>query len=344
MVSPDRMDLIVEYLNIEGFNGKGIAELVPDIPGFLASQGVAGPYVGSQGDFSGRFDNTKVSKTINGNKKTGFAGMHNDTEVQHLCFNDTGEADDYTSQLMTQDPIARGSVGGHTAKGMPKRNLSASNFNHNGVMAANILSIAQNSAPTAQFCTDVTTVLGGTDYDQVFSLLPFAYATGSNLVHPLAPVLAGGAPPATGTPPPAPTPKTPSKKGKKKKKIVPVEPEPEPEPKEEAPTLTLPPSGDTSDQHIVDLFQNEKPQYKLASEPKRTLSKKTWKERRDAGNVQYPYPGALYITFAPHPQDGVLQPKGDVVMDASDPTEFARVSNLQFSGTTAEQEEAERDL
>ena len=325
MVSPDRMDLIVEYLNIEGFNGKGIAELVPDIPGFLASQGIAGPYVGSQGDFSGKFDNTNVSKTINGNSKTGFIGMHNDTEVQHLCFTDYVQANEYTSRLMTKDPIARGTVGGRTGSGAPKRNLSAGNFNHNGAMASNILSIAQSGAPTAQFCTDVTTVLGGTDYDQVFSLLPFQYAVGSNLVHPLAPVLAGGAPPAT--PPPAPTPKAASKKVKI---IVPVEPEEE----EEAPVLALPPSGDTSDQHIIDLFQNEKPQYKLASEPKRTLSKKSWKERRDAGNLQYPYPGAIYITFQPHPQDSELQPTADIVMDASNPTEFARVSNL------ADQDEA----
>lgn len=331
MVSPQDMDLIVEYLNIEGFNGKGIAELVPDIPGFLASQGVAGPYVGTQGDFNSKFDNTKVSKTINGNTKTGFAGMHNAAMAQLLCFADEIEADEYTSRLMTQDPLARGSVGGRTGSGAPKKNLSASNFNHNGVMAANILSIAQNGAPTAQFCTDVKAVLGGTDYDQVFSLLPFQYAIGNNLIHPLAPKVTGGAPPATptpapstpATPPPAPTPTaTPS-----------ADPEESEEPEEEVveeviEELALPPSGDTSDQHIVQLFKNEKPQFDLVSKPQRTLSKKVWKERRDAGNIMYPYPGALYITFQPHPQDGVLQPKGDVVMDASDPTEFARVTSL----------------
>jgi hypothetical protein len=193
-------------------------------------------------------------------------------------------------------------------------------------MAANILSIAQSGAPTNQFCTDVITVLGGTDYDQVFSLLPFQYAVGSNLVHPLAPTLAGGAPPAT--PPPAPTPKKATKGKKARKIIVPSEPTDEESEIEEFEELALPPSGDTSDQHIVDLFQNEKPQYKLASNPKRTISKKSWKERRDAGNTQYPYPGALYITFQPHPQDSQLQPTADVVMDASDPIEFARVSAL----------------
>jgi len=104
MVSPDRMDLIVEYLNIEGFNGKGIAELVPDIPGFLASMGIAGPYVGSQGDFSGKFDNTKVSKTINGNTKTGHVGTHNDTVIQNLCFTDEVQANEYTSRLMRRSP------------------------------------------------------------------------------------------------------------------------------------------------------------------------------------------------------------------------------------------------
>ena len=344
MVLEQNMDLIIEYLNIEGFNGKGIAELVPDIPGFLASQGVAGPYVGTQGDFNSKFDNTKVSKTINGNSKTGFPGMHNDAMAQLLCFTDVNQADDYTSRLMTKDPLARGSVGGRTGSGAPKKNLGAGNFNHNGVMAANILSLAQNGAPTAQFCTDAQTVVGGTDYNQVFSLLPFQYAIGNNLIHPLAPALAGGAPPATAmpaqqqqpaTPPPAPTPTvTPS-----------ADPEESEEPTEEVEEvvleeLTLPPSGDTSDQHIIQLFKNEKPQYDLVSKPQRTLSKKVWKERRDAGNVMYPYPGALYITFAPHPQDKELQPKADAVMDASNPVEYAKVSNQQFTGDDDEQAEA----
>ena len=325
------MDLIVEYLNVEGFNGKGIAELVPDVPGFLASQGISGPYVGSQGDFSGNFDNTKVSKTINGNTKTGYVGMHNDTEITKLCFVDIDQANAYTAALMTQDPLARGKIGGLTGSGQPKRNLGSGNFNHNGVMAANILSLAQNGAPVQQWCTDAATVLSGTPYDQVFSLLPFQYALGNHLVHPLAPPLAGGGAPATGTlpptpqtpptaPPPAPTPKaTPSADD-------PAEEPEEAEPFEEE--LTLPPSGDSSDKHISSLFKNEKPQYDVNNNPSRTLSKKVWKERRDSGKLMYPYPGPLYITFQPHPQDSILQPKFDVVADAADPNEFARVSTL----------------
>jgi len=297
MTENQRHALLV-YLNIEGIRSTAITDLDDDIVDLLNDNGYSIPtYKSGAGSGNPMFGgNKQYTKHI----QTHF----NDANIQTwIGLADEGEADNYTRRVVAapaktgdSKSAKRNSIGDP----LPVRVLKPEMFDHNGMMAKNILSIASTGMPEAAWIAAAKKVAAGANYLSEFPAnLGDTYALGSRGIHPSM---------GATTPAPAPTPNPP---------VAPVIPTPTPvatpvveevvveEPAEVIEEVTAPAGtkyfdGDEVGDVIVDPVKTG-----------RALNDATWAAREASMGGKYPYNAtkqSLIINLAQHPQNALLQP------------------------------------
>ena len=296
-MTEDQRHALLVYLNIEGFRAGAMTLLDNDIVDLLNDNNYYVPtYQTGAGSGNPMFGgNKQYSKHV----QTQFTSSNIQT---WMGLADEAEADNYTRRVVAppaktgdSKSAKRNSVGDP----LPARVLKPENFDHNGMMAKNILSIASTGMPEAAWIAAAKKVAAGANYLSEFPAnLGDTYALGSRGVHP-----SMGA--TTPTPAPAPTP-TP---------VAPATPAPTPTPVEEevvveepaevisevtAPAGTKYFDGDQVGDEIVDPVKTG-----------RALNDATWAARDGSMGGKYPYDvtkQSLIIKLAQHPQNALLQP------------------------------------
>lgn len=291
-LTPDQADAILIYLTIEGFKQKSIIALSQDIEDLLADNGYSIPtYTHGRGKGNPYIaPGRQYSSQITNNFNDAFI-------ANNIGLADEGEADNYTRYIYA----AGGSTG--TSKSakvnsagdpLPSRNLGPEYFDHNGMMATNILSIAASGLPDPTWIASAKLTAGGQSYLAQFPANWGAtYALGSRGIHPNASGVV-----ATPTPTPAPT------------------PTPTPTP---TPAVTPTPDDEEEETEVVEEVEVEvTPQHyvypdeiQAVSPPKievtRGLNDSTWSIRENNNDGLYPYPANDLIIHLT-PADSKYQP------------------------------------
>ena len=297
MTENQRHALLV-YLNIEGIRSTAITDLDDDIVDLLNDNGYSIPtYKSGAGSGNPMFGgNKQYTKHI----QTHF----NDANIQTwIGLADEGEADNYTRRVVAapaktgdSKSAKRNSIGDP----LPVRVLKPEMFDHNGMMAKNILSIASTGMPEAAWIAAAKKVAAGANYLSEFPAnLGDTYALGSRGIHPSM---------GATTPAPAPTPNPP---------VAPVIPTPTPvatpvveevvveEPAEVIEEVTAPAGTKYFDAtNVGDVIVDP-------VKTGRALNDATWAAREASMGGKYPYNAtkqSLIINLAQHPQNALLQP------------------------------------
>ncbi len=291
-MTEDQRHALLVYLNIEGFRAGAMSQLDNDIVDLLNDNGYTIPtYQTGAGSGNPMFGgNKQYSKHV----QTHFlnANINN-----WMGLTDEAEADNYTRHVVARPAKtgdSKSAKRNSAGDPLPARVLKPEMFDHNGMMAKNILSIASTGMPDPAWIAAAKKVAAGANYLSEFPAnLGDTYALGSRGVHP-----SMGA--TTPTPAPAPTP-TP---------VAPVIPtsvveEVVEEPAEVIEEVTAPAGtkyfdGTNVGDVIVDPVKTG-----------RALNDATWAAREASMGGKYPYNAtkqSLIINLAQHPQNALLQP------------------------------------
>ena len=297
-MTEDQRHALLVYLNIEGFRAGAMSAIDNDIVDLLNDNNYYVPtYQTGAGSGNPMFGgNKQYSKHV----QTHFL----DSNIQKwMGLADEGEADNYTRRVVASPAKtgdSKSAKRNSAGDPLPARVLKPEMFDHNGMMAKNILSIASTGMPEAAWIAAAKKVAAGANYLSEFPAnLGDTYALGSRGIHP-----SMGA--TTPTPAPAPTP-TP---------VVPAAPAPTPtpvvedevvveEPAEVIEEVTAPAGtkyfdGDQVGDEIVEPVKTG-----------RALNDATWAARESSMGGKYPYDvtkQSLIIDLAQHPQNALLQP------------------------------------
>ena len=297
-------DTIIQYLQTEALKDAVIkGPLIDDVVDLLNDNGYTIPLSNRSKPLLGSTGNTQRYAQISTMKQT---LVDADNIASQLGFTDLVECNNYTRNIQVSGKATTGTQktqkttpAGNTP---PSRALNATFFDHNGQMAANILSIASTGSPTASWIASAKKVAAGTNYTSEFpvSVGP-SYIIGDRGINQMLTGTATSAPanPVTPTPPspPAPTPA---------------------EETEETPEVTTPvetvvetvatPEGVTV---MADtLSAKMKNGLSSASSENRRLSIPKWEERDKTDSGQYPYPlkdQPIYFMLTPAAEDSSLQ-------------------------------------
>jgi hypothetical protein len=297
-MSEDQRHALLVYLNIEGFRAGAMTAIDNDIVYLLDDNGFTIPnYQSGAGTGNAMFGGGKqYSKHV----QTNF----NDSNIQTwMGLTGEGEADNYTRAIVappanTGDSKSskRNSVGDP----LPARVLKPEFFDHNGMMARNILSIASTGMPDPSWISAAKKVAAGANYLSEFPAnLRDTYALGSRGVHPRL-----GATTSAPAPAPAPTP-TPAAPAPQKKVLMPVVDETEPI--EVVVEEITAPTGTTylGTNDVVTTA------LKTVRSNGRSLNDATWASRDTNMGGMYSYDTnkqPLEIIFKQHPNNDILQP------------------------------------
>jgi len=295
-MSEDQRHALLVYLNIEGFRAGAMTAIDNDIVYLLDDNGFTIPnYQSGAGTGNAMFGGGKqYSKHV----QTNF----NDSNIQTwMGLTGEGEADNYTRAVVAppaktgdSKSAKRNSVGDP----LPARVLKPEFFDHNGMMAKNILSIASTGMPEAAWIVAAKKVAAGANYLSEFPAnLRDTYALGSRGIHPNM----GATTPA---PAPAPTP-TPAAPAPQKKVLMPVVDETEP--MEVVVEEITAPTGTTylGTNDVVTTA------LKTVRSNGRSLNDATWAARDSGMSGMYSYDTnkqPLEIIFKQHPNNDILQP------------------------------------
>jgi len=295
-MSEDQRHALLVYLNIEGFRAGAMTAIDNDIVYLLDDNGFTIPnYQSGAGTGNAMFGGGKqYSKHV----QTNF----NDSNIQTwMGLTGEGEADNYTRAVVAppaktgdSKSAKRNSVGDP----LPARVLKPEFFDHNGMMAKNILSIASTGMPEAAWIVAAKKVAAGANYLSEFPAnLRDTYALGSRGIHPNM----GATTPA---PAPAPTP-TPAAPAPQKKVLMPVVDETEP--MEVVVEEITAPTGTTylGTNDVVTTA------LKTVRSNGRSLNDATWAARDSSMSGMYSYDTnkqPLEIIFKQHPNNDILQP------------------------------------
>ena len=302
-LSEVQRNALLVYLNIEGFRSGAVTDLDNDIVDLLNDNGhVVGNYAAGRGAGNPVFGGNKsYSKYTLSN--------HNDSNIQKwMGFTGEQEADNYTRRVVAppaKTGDSKGAKRNSAGDPLPTRVLKPENFDHNGMMAKNILSIATTGMPEAAWIAAAKKVAAGANYLSEFPAnLGDTYALGSRGVHPTMGV-------TTPTPAPAPTPTPVIPAG------TPATPAPTPtpvveeevvveEPAEVIEEVTAP-AGTKYYDGVDDIGSAIVNPVKTG----RALNDATWAARDASMGGKYPYDvtkQSLIIKLAQHPQNALLQP------------------------------------
>ncbi len=290
-MTEDQRHALLVYLNIEGFRAGAMSQLDNDIVDLLNDNGYTIPtYQTGAGSGNPMFGgNKQYSKHV----QTHFlnANINN-----WMGLTDEAEADNYTRHVVARPAKtgdSKSAKRNSAGDPLPARVLKPEMFDHNGMMAKNILSIASTGMPDPAWIAAAKKVAAGANYLSEFPAnLGDTYALGSRGVHP-----SMGA--TTPTPAPAPTP-TP---------VAPVIPtsvveEVVEEPAEVIEEVTAPAGTKYFDEILT-------PAPTTPVKTGRALNDATWAAREASMGGKYPYnvtKQPLIINLAQHPQNALLQP------------------------------------
>jgi hypothetical protein len=298
----DQCMTIMGYLNMEAFSKKTLTAIDDDVVAFLNNNGYTIPIWGS-----GRGANNPV---IGGGSQ--YSAMlsdkkfWNDANIQtYLGFTGQGEADDYTRNVSAPPATNTGTSSGAKINSagdkLPSRNLGPEYFDHNGMMAKNILAIAATGNPDPVWVASAKKVAAGANYLSEFpAQLGDTYVLGNALIHPQLSSTTPTATPtptpvATPTPTPTPTPTVVTTDEDDDEEISEVV--------EEEPEVVTPPSandnfGPTPDKELAVSITTSG----------RSLNDATFASRATNNNGFYPYPGTLIVPLIADTQNALLQP------------------------------------
>ena len=289
---------LLVYLNIEGFKAGAITDLDDEIVDLLNDNGhVIGQYSSGRGAGNPVFGGKKsYSKYTLAN--------HNDTNIQTwMGLADVAEADNYTRRVVAPPATtgdSKSAKRNSAGDPLPARNLRPPNFDHNGMMAKNILSIASTGMPEAAWIAAAKKVAAGANYLSEFPAnLGDTYALGSRGVHPSM---------GATTPPPAPA-STPAP-------VVPAAPAPTQTPVVEEEVVVEEPAEvieEVTAPAGTKYFDGDQVSETIINPVKtgRDLNDATWAARDASMGGKYPYDvtkQSLIINLAQHPQNALLQP------------------------------------
>lgn len=290
-MTEDQRHALLVYLNIEGFRAGAMSQLDNDIVDLLNDNGYTIPtYQTGAGSGNPMFGgNKQYSKHV----QTHFLNAN----IQNwMGLTDEAEADNYTRHVVARPAKtgdSKSAKRNSAGDPLPARVLKPEMFDHNGMMAKNILSIASTGMPDPAWIAAAKKVAAGANYLSEFPAnLGDTYALGSRGVHP-----SMGA--TTPTPAPAPTP-TP---------VAPVIPtsvveEVVEEPAEVIEEVTAPAGTKYFDEILT-------PAPTTPVKTGRALNDATWAAREASMGGKYPYnviKQPLIINLAQHPQNALLQP------------------------------------
>jgi len=291
----DQCMTIMGYLNTEGFSKKTLTALDDEIVNFLAANGYTVPVYGK-----GRGANNPV---IGGGSQ--YSAMMsakkfwNDSNIMtFLGLNGEGEADNYTRNISAPPATNTGTSASTKVNSagdpLPSRNLGPEYFDHNGMMARNILSIASTGLPDPTWIIAAKNVAAGTNYLSAFpAQLGDTYVMGNNLVHPnLATATPTPTPTPTATPTPAPV--TSDDEDEDMEEVVEIEETPKPE----------------ADKRFYPDNPPQEPESKCLTPmfTGRSLNDATYAARATNYNGFYPYGGTIKISLQQDSQNDMLQP------------------------------------
>ena len=295
-MTEDQRHALLVYLNIEGFRAGAMSQLDNDIVDLLNDNGYTIPtYQTGAGSGNPMFGgNKQYSKHV----QTHFTNLNINN---WMGLTDESEADDYTRHVVARPAKtgdSKSAKRNSAGDPLPARVLKPEMFDHNGMMARNILSIASTGMPDPAWIAAAKKVAAGANYLSEFPAnLGDTYALGSRGVHP-----SMGA--TTPAPAPAPTP-TP---------VVPAAPASTPTPVVEEVV------EEETDEVIEEVTAPAGTKYfdgdseAAPTTPVKTgraLNDATWAAREASMGGKYPYDVTkqpLIINLAQHPQNALLQP------------------------------------
>lgn len=289
-MTEDQRHALLVYLNIEGFRAGAMSQLDNDIVDLLNDNGYTIPtYQTGAGSGNPMFGgNKQYSKHV----QTHFlnANINN-----WMGLTDEAEADNYTRHVVARPAKtgdSKSAKRNSAGDPLPARVLKPEMFDHNGMMAKNILSIASTGMPDPAWIAAAKKVAAGANYLSEFPAnLGDTYALGSRGVHP-----SMGA--TTPTPAPAPTP-TP---------VVPAAPASTPTPVVEEEVVVEEVTAPAGTKYFDEILT---PAPTTPVKTGRALNDATWAAREASMGGKYPYnvtKQPLIINLAQHPQNALLQP------------------------------------
>lgn len=292
-MTEDQRHALLVYLNIEGFRAGAMSQLDNDIVDLLNDNGYTIPtYQTGAGSGNPMFGgNKQYSKHV----QTHFlnANINN-----WMGLTDEAEADNYTRHVVARPAKtgdSKSAKRNSAGDPLPARVLKPEMFDHNGMMAKNILSIASTGMPDPAWIAAAKKVAAGANYLSEFPAnLGDTYALGSRGVHP-----SMGATTPTPAPAPTPTPVAPVIPTSVVEEEVVVE-----EPAEVIEEVTAPAGTKYFDEILT-------PAPTTPVKTGRALNDATWAAREASMGGKYPYnvtKQPLIINLAQHPQNALLQP------------------------------------
>ena len=305
MLTENQCDDIIRYLQTEAFKDAVIkGPLIDDIVDLLSDNGYTIPTSNRGKLLLGTGGNTQRYAILKSDKVS--LGQA-DLDSIDLGFTGLVERDDYTRNIQVKGKATTGTqkTSKVTPAGVtpPSRALNATFFDHNGMMAKNILSIAATQLPEAGWIAAAKKVASGINYTTEFSIsVGASYIVGDRGINQALQGTATSTPANVQTPNPTPTPPAPT----------PVVTEEETEEDEETPeevveeVVVTPgaiPYPDT-------LIKAEIKGYDSAQKEERRLSISKWEERDKLQSGMYPYPlktQPIYFKLTPAPEDAELQ-------------------------------------
>lgn len=295
-------DDIIRYLQTEAFKDAVIkGPLIDDIVDLLADNGYSIPASNRGKYLLGTGGNTQRYAILKSDKVN---LSQADADSVALGFSDLVERDDYTRNIQVRGKATTGTQ--KTSKTTPanvtppSRALNATFFDHNGMMAKNILSIAATGLPEAGWIASAKKIASGINYTTELPIsVGASYIVGDRGINQALQGTASSTPANVQTPTP-PTP-TPIETTEEPDEVV------EDEVVEEEVPKSLPisaiPYPDT-------LMAKEIKGYDSAQKEERRLSISKWEERDKTESGMYPYPlkaQPIYFKLTPAPEDSELQ-------------------------------------
>ena len=304
-LSDKQCDDIIRYLQTEAFKDAVIkGPLIDDVVDLLNDNGYTIPTSNRGKVLLGTSGNTQRYALLKSDKVN--LAVANQDSVD-LGFNDLLERDDYTRNIQVKGKATTGTQ--KTSKVTPanvtppSRALNATFFDHNGMMAKNILSIAATGLPEAGWIASAKNVAAGTNYTTEFPIsVGASYIQGDRGINQALQGTAGSAPANIPTPTPPATPPpgpTPAEETEETPEVV-------EEVVEEEAVAIAPGALPMSDKISAKAVKG----YGDAQNEQRRLSISKWEERDKSQSGMYPYPlkdQPIYFVLTPAAEDTQLQ-------------------------------------